>query len=146
MSEVEVRPMRWSDTAEVFDDRSPLLIFLVDRLDEAWSTIPEDLRDGLQTMQAASSTSVRVFEVDFRTEVGFLDLFGTGPHPAVIRKLPGEPTFERLRPDASTGAFSWIDLIEFCRPAYAWRPRFSALGKGKRSTSTASGEVVSNAR
>jgi len=143
MSEVvEVRSMRWSDTAEVFDDRSPLLIFLVDRLDETWCTVPEDLRDSLQTMQAASGTEVRVFEVDFRTEAGFLNLFGTGPRPAVVRKLPGEPTFERLRA-APTGGFSWVDLIEFCRPAYEWRPRFSVLGKGKRSTSGVSGEVVS---
>ena len=63
--------MRWSDTAEVFDDRSPMLIFMVDPLDETWASIPEDLRDSLQTMQAASTTTVRVFEVDFRADAGF---------------------------------------------------------------------------
>lgn len=139
---VEIRPMRWCDTAEVFDNQSPLLIFVVDPLEPAWATVPEDLRDMLQTLQV-TGTSVRLFQVDVRAEAGFLDLFGIRPRPAVVRRLPDEATFEILRATrGSDRAFSWFDLIEFCRSAYAWKPRFSAFGASRCSASSAAGELT----
>ncbi len=140
MSEtIEVSPMRWRDTHKVFENERPMLIFLVDRLDEEWNTIPEDMRAVLETLQSTSRVDVAVYEVDFRVEADFLNLFGTRPGPCVVRRLPHGATFETLPVD---DRFSWTNLIEFCRVAYAWQPRFIATGEGRRSKNGASGEIT----
>ncbi len=143
MSEnVEVSPMRWADTHKVFDKETPILIFLVDRLDEEWNEIPEDMLAVLETLQSTSRSEVRVYEVDFRVEADFLNLFGTPAGACVVRRLPNEDTFDVLRMGAAAKGRSWVDLIEFCRPAYAFQPRFIATGAVRRSVSGASGEIM----
>ena len=118
---VQIRRMRWRDTHELFDTQTPILVFLVDALDEAWSSVPEEMVATLESLQSGARGAVRVFDVDFRAERAFLNLFGTRPSPCVIRRLPDEDTFTVLRAGDSRGL---VELIEFCRPAFDWRPRF----------------------
>jgi hypothetical protein len=119
---VQIRRMRWRDTHELFDTQTPILIFLVDTLEDEWSTVPEEMVATLESLQSSARGAVRVFEVDFRAERAFLNLFGTRPSPCVIRRLPDEDMFTVLRAGDSRGL---VELIEFCRPAFDWRARFA---------------------
>lgn len=112
--------MRWRDTHALFDTQTPILIFLVDTLDEAWGSVPEEIVATLESLQSTARGAVRVFDVDFRAERAFLNLFGTRPGPCVIRRLPDEDSFTVLRAGESRGL---VELIEFCRPAFDWRAR-----------------------
>ena len=147
---IEPRLLRWRDTHELFNADAPLLVFLTDAIDDEWSEIPGDVLAILETMQSTAATRVRVYTADFRVDADFLSLFSTRPGASVVRRVPGQDTFELLAP-----GFTFGDLIEFCRPAFDWVPpvRFSppapvaplAAASGEirsRSQTAKSGEIV----
>lgn len=102
--------MRWRHTHELFDTQTPMLIFMVDTLDEAWSSVPEELSATLESLQSGARGVVRCYDVDFRAEPEFLNLFGTQAGPSIIRRLPSEDAFAVLRAGSSRGL---VEMIEF---------------------------------
>ena len=130
----EPRLLRWRDTHELFNMTTPLLVFLIDYLDEQWATIPADVRAMLDTMASTAATPVRVFEVDYRVDPDFLALFRVRPGVTVVRRLAGADTFDLLRHPFSLG-----ELIEFCRGAYEERARPRRRG---HELAAAAGEIV----
>ena len=134
--------LRWRGMHVLFNHDTPLLVFMIDWLDERWNEVPDDVLALLETLQSTATSEVRIFEVDFRADADYLDLFKIQPGPSVVRRLPGEDTFEVLRP-----GFGFTELIEFCRPAFEWRPRrknYEGPTAERRDFSSASGEIIAS--
>ena len=94
----QYRLLRWDQLHELFVLDESVLVFLTDAFDDEWCRIPSDVRAMLETMQSTASTEVHVYEVDFRVDPDFLELFGTPRAPAIARRLAGSDTFEVIGP------------------------------------------------
>jgi hypothetical protein len=108
--------LHWQSMNELFATDSPLLIFVKDGFDEQWGVVPDDVAAMLETMQSTCDTDVKIYAVDFRVDPDFLELFGIRRGTNVVRRLPGEDTFDVLRPE-----FGYGELIEFCREVFEGR-------------------------